>query len=48
MTIVRIERDEDVIEAMEADLLKFAELVKSYEYSLREKAAERMTADLIG
>lgn len=48
MTIVRIERDEDVIEAMETDLLKFSELVKSYEYSLREKAAARMTADLNG
>lgn len=35
MTIKRIERDEDAIEAMEADLMAFAKLVTQYETTLR-------------
>lgn len=37
--IVRIERDDDVIEALEADLMQFAALVEDYERRLRLKAA---------
>jgi len=35
MTIKRIDRDEDAIEALEADLLAFAKLVTQYETTLR-------------
>ena len=35
MTIKRIHRDEDAIEALEADLLAFAKLVTQYETTLR-------------
>lgn len=35
MEIVRIERDEKAIEALEADLIAFAKLVKDYETKLR-------------
>lgn len=35
MTIKRIDRDEDAIEALEADLLAFAKLVTQYENTLR-------------
>ena len=37
--IVRIERNDDVIEALEADLMQFAALVDDYEQRLRLKAA---------
>lgn len=39
MTIKRIERDEDAIEAMERDLMAFAKVVREYESALRRKAA---------
>lgn len=37
--IVRIDRDDDVIDALEADLMQFAALVEDYERRLRLKAA---------
>ena len=37
LTIRRIERDENAIEALEADLMEFAGLVKGYEQALRER-----------
>ena len=39
LTIKRITRDEAAIEALEADLMAFAELVKTYETKLRNLAA---------
>ncbi|QNN58247.1 YqaJ viral recombinase family protein [Diaphorobacter ruginosibacter] len=39
MVIHRITRDEDAIEALEADLMAFAELVKDYENKLRAALA---------
>jgi predicted phage-related endonuclease len=39
LTIKRIERDDDVIEALEADLLQFAALVADLEAQLRKEAA---------
>jgi exodeoxyribonuclease (lambda-induced) len=39
MTITRIERDDDAIEAMERDLMAFAVLVRQFESALRKKAA---------
>ena len=39
MTIIRIERDEDAIEALEADLMAFARTVKTYEEKLRAALA---------
>lgn len=39
MVIKRIVRDEDAIEALEADLMDFARLVSKYEASLREAIA---------
>lgn len=36
MAIHRIERDEDAIEALEADLMEFSRVVKEYETKLRE------------
>lgn len=41
MVIKRITRDEDAIEALEADLLAFARLVKGYEDTLRAALAGR-------
>jgi exodeoxyribonuclease (lambda-induced) len=40
MKIIRITRDESVIEALEADLMKFAEMVRGYESKLRVAANE--------
>ena len=37
--IARIERDDEMIEALEADLMQFAALVDDYERRLRLKAA---------
>lgn len=39
MKIIRIERDEDAIEALESDLMEFARSVTSYESKLREVIA---------
>lgn len=39
MTVKRIERDEDAIEAMERDLMAFAKTVRQFESQLRIKAA---------
>lgn len=39
MKIIRIERDEDAIEALETDLMEFARSVTSYESKLREVIA---------
>ena len=39
LSIKRITRDEDAIEALEADLLAFAKLVQSYEDTLRTALA---------
>lgn len=39
MKIIRIERDEDAIEALETDLMDFARSVTSYEIKLREVIA---------
>lgn len=40
MKIVRIEREEDAIEALEADLMAFSRLVRDYESKLRKTLAE--------
>lgn len=49
-TIIRITRDEAAIEALEADLLDFAKLVKEYEAKLKARAAANMPQlhDLLG
>lgn len=39
MKIIRIERDEDAIEALESDLMEFARSVNGYEIKLREVIA---------
>jgi exodeoxyribonuclease (lambda-induced) len=39
MVVKRIHRDEDAIEALESDLMKFAALVSEYESKLRTAAA---------
>lgn len=38
-TLVEVKRDDDFIEAMERDLIEFAEFVDQYEAALRRKAA---------
>lgn len=44
MTIRRIHRDEDAIEALEADLMAFAQMVKTYETKLRTALAQQEEA----
>lgn len=44
MTIRRITRDEDAIEALEADLMAFAQMVKTYETKLRTALAQQEEA----
>lgn len=39
LTIIRIERDDDVIEELESDLMAFERLVSKYEHLLRKEAA---------
>lgn len=41
MTIIRIERNDDAIEALEADMISFAKVVYEFEESLRAKAAAK-------
>lgn len=41
MTIRRITRDEDAIEALEGDLMAFAQMVKTYETKLRTALAQQ-------
>jgi exodeoxyribonuclease (lambda-induced) len=48
MTIHRITRDETAIEALEADLMKFAALVNGYEQSLRSAALRTAHTQLAG
>lgn len=48
MTIHRITRDETAIEALEADLMKFAALVNGYEQSLRSAALRTAHTQLTG
>ena len=48
MTVHRITRDENAIEALEADLMKFAALVNGYEQSLRSAALRTAHAQLTG
>jgi len=47
MTIHRITRDESTIEALEADLMKFAKLVQQYEQALRSAALKAAHAELV-
>lgn len=47
MTIVRIDRDEAAIEAMEADLITFAATVREIEGRLRAKAAAQATVAVL-
>lgn len=44
LTVIRIDRDDNVIEALEADLIKFEQMVSQFELKLRATAA-RSTAD---
>lgn len=44
MTIRRIHRDEEAIEALEADLMAFAQMVKTYETKLRTALAQQEEA----
>lgn len=44
MTIRRITRDENAIEALEADLMAFAQMVKTYETKLRTALAQQEEA----
>lgn len=44
MTIRRITREEDAIEALEADLMAFAQMVKTYETKLRTALAQQEEA----
>jgi len=44
MTIKRIERDDDAIDAMERDLMSFATLVRKLESQLRIKASKNIDA----
>jgi hypothetical protein len=48
MTIHRITRDETAIEALEADMMKFAALVNGYEQSLRSAALRTAHTQLTG
>lgn len=47
MTIIRIDRDEAAIEAMECDLITFAAMVSEIEGRLRAKAAAQATAAVL-
>lgn len=44
LTIIRIERDDDAIEALEADLIAFERLVSQYEAQLRKLMATESSA----
>lgn len=45
MVIKRIERDEEAIEALEADMIAFSRLVDKYEVALRDALAENQLAE---
>lgn len=44
LTVFEVERDDEYIEAMESDLLAFAELVSEYETRLRDDAPQQQKA----